>query len=148
MASTLPSALPSATPTFAMCLFTSTTARQRYARLRHYLHKHTQLWDGVVATLLICMAQLLIAGIDLMLDNHSVDFPPSILAMVAVFAVLSACGCVMPRLEEFYQKHLSRAVSVLPRTELAERFGLPHTDTGRPTFSTDTCPSALPSLLS
>ncbi|EAA33801.2 hypothetical protein NCU08555 [Neurospora crassa OR74A] len=98
-----------------MCLFTSTTARQRYARLRHYLHKHTQLWDGVVATLLICMAQLAIAGIDLMLDNHSVDFPPSILAMVAVFVVLSACGCVLPRLEEFYQKHLSRATNLLNR---------------------------------
>ncbi|KAK3504306.1 hypothetical protein B0T13DRAFT_485386 [Neurospora crassa] len=35
--------------------------------------------------------------------------------MVAVFVVLSACGCVMPRLEEFYQKHLSRATNLLNR---------------------------------
>nr|CAE85491.1 hypothetical protein [Neurospora crassa] len=35
--------------------------------------------------------------------------------MVAVFVVLSACGCVLPRLEEFYQKHLSRATNLLNR---------------------------------
>lgn len=148
MAPTLSSLPTSAPPTEAMCLPLSTATRQRYARLRHHLNKQTQPWDGVVATLLVIVAQLLIAGIDFMLDNHSVDFPPSILAMVALFVVLSACGCVIPRLEEFYQKHLSRAVSVLPRHELAERFGLPHTDMRRRTFSTDTCPSASPSLSS
>lgn len=38
---------------------------------------------------------LVIAGIDLMLDDHSVAFPPSILAMVAVFVIVSAIGCVV-----------------------------------------------------
>ncbi|KAK3334566.1 hypothetical protein B0H65DRAFT_76528 [Neurospora tetraspora] len=115
MAPTLSSLPTSAPPTEAMCLPLSTATRQRYARLRHHLNKQTQPWDGVVATLLVIVAQLLIAGIDFMLDNHSVDFPPSILAMVALFVVLSACGCVIPRLEEFYQKHLSRATNLLNR---------------------------------
>ena len=115
-ASALPtSALPKNTN---MCISPSSTTEtrpQRYARsLRNYLHNlkgHKQIWDGVVATVIVLIAQLIIAAIDLMLDNHSVDFPPSILAMVAVFVVLSAMGCVVPRLEEFYQNHLSRAVS-------------------------------------
>ncbi|KAJ4392389.1 hypothetical protein N0V85_007095 [Neurospora sp. IMI 360204] len=98
-----------------MCLPISTATRQRYARLRNNLKGHTQLWDGVAATLLVIVAQLIIAGIDFMLDNRSVDFPPSILAMAAVFVVFSACGCVIPTLEGIYQRRLSRATNLLNR---------------------------------
>ncbi|KAK3953896.1 hypothetical protein QBC32DRAFT_386306 [Pseudoneurospora amorphoporcata] len=98
-----------------MCLPISTPTRQRYASLRDNLKNQTQLWDGVVATLLVLVAQLLIAGIDLMLDDHGVDFPPSILAMGAVFVVTSAVGCLVPGLERIYQRRLSRATNLLNR---------------------------------
>lgn len=98
-----------------MCLSISPTTRQRYADLWHRFRRQIQLWDGVVASLLVLIAQLVIAGIDLMLDDHAVDFPPSILAMVAVFIIVSAMGCVIARLEGWYQSKLSRAVSVLLR---------------------------------
>ena len=91
----------------------STKTRQRYARLRDYVKGQTTIWDGIVATVLVLVAQLLIAGIDLMLDDHSVDFPPSILAMGALFVVTSAVGCVVPGLEGIYQRRLSRAVRCL-----------------------------------
>ncbi|KAK1782620.1 hypothetical protein QBC45DRAFT_367520 [Copromyces sp. CBS 386.78] len=118
MAPTLPSVPTSSElplPTQIMCLPISTPTRQRYARLRDNLKNQTQLWDGVVATLLVLVAQLLIAGIDLMLDDHSVDFPPSILAMGAVFVVTSAVGCLVPGLEGIYQRRLSRPTNLLNR---------------------------------
>ncbi|KAA8628287.1 hypothetical protein SMACR_08819 [Sordaria macrospora] len=120
MAPTLPPSSVTASPTLppitAMYIPPlSTKTRQRYARLRDYVKGQTTIWDGIVATVLVLVAQLLIAGIDLMLDDHSVDFPPSILAMGALFVVTLAIGCVVPGLEGIYQRRLSRATNLLNR---------------------------------
>lgn len=71
-----------------------------------------RLRDGFVAVLIASSAQLLIAGIQLGLDQEKSDFPAPILAMAAVFLVFSLLGCVIPELEYFYRKRLKRAVSI------------------------------------
>jgi hypothetical protein len=60
------------------------------------------------------VAQLLIAAIQLGLDQENSDFPAPIVAMAAVFLVFSVCGCAVPGLEDFYKKRLRRAVSEMP----------------------------------
>ncbi len=62
------------------------------------------------------VAQLLIVGIQLGLDQEGSDFPAPILAMVVVFLVFSITGCAITGLEDFYRKRLKRAVSC-PRKE-------------------------------
>jgi hypothetical protein len=56
------------------------------------------------------VAQLLIAGIQLGLDQETSDFPAPILAMVVVFMVFSISGCAIPGLEDFYKAWLKPAV--------------------------------------
>jgi hypothetical protein len=75
-----------------------------------------RLRDGLVAILIAFLAQLLIAGIQLGLDQEKSDFPAPILAMAAVFLVFAICGCAIPGLEEFYRKRLKPAVSDAPST--------------------------------
>jgi hypothetical protein len=72
-----------------------------------------KLQHGVVAVLIAFLAQLLIAGIQLGLDQERSGFPAPILAMAAVFLVFAICGCTIPGLEEFYRKRLKPAVSGL-----------------------------------
>ena len=55
-------------------------------------------------------AQLLIAGIQLGLDQEGSDFPVPILGMAAVFLLFSATVVAFPGLEDFYRKRLKRAV--------------------------------------
>ncbi|KAK3399453.1 hypothetical protein B0T20DRAFT_198917 [Sordaria brevicollis] len=107
--------VPATTDKMCLTLLRITTWRQRCTELWHCFRLQTQPWDGVVASLLVLLAQLIIAGIDLMLDDHSVDFPPSILAMVSVFVIVSAMGCVVARMEGWYQKYLNKATNLLNR---------------------------------
>jgi hypothetical protein len=73
-----------------------------------------RLLDGVIALVMALVAQLLIAAIQLGLDQENSDFPAPIVAMAAVFLVFSVCGCAVPGLEDFYKKRLRRAVSEMP----------------------------------
>jgi hypothetical protein len=79
------------------------------------LGKLAKLWDALIALFIAFVAQLLIAGIQCALGGGKVDFPASILAMAAVFVVFSVSGCILPGVEDFYRKHLKRAVSTTPR---------------------------------
>ncbi|KAK0711929.1 hypothetical protein B0H67DRAFT_492063 [Lasiosphaeris hirsuta] len=72
------------------------------------------LWTGLVAVIIALLAQLLIAGIQYLL-NKNVDFPPSILAMAVVFSVFLACGRILPGVELFYMRHLRQPADLLNR---------------------------------
>ena len=67
--------------------------------------------DGLVAVLIATVAQLLLAGIQYVLDERGVDFPPSIVAMTGIFIVFSVSGYFISGVEDFYRKRLRRAVS-------------------------------------
>ncbi|KAK4187524.1 hypothetical protein QBC35DRAFT_384686 [Podospora australis] len=76
----------------------------------------TRLTDGCTAIAIALVAQLLIAVVDHILGRTKVDFPPSILAMAAVFGVVSLSGCILgTRVETFYRNRLKRAADLLNR---------------------------------
>jgi hypothetical protein len=75
-----------------------------------------RLRDGLVAVFVGFIAQLLIAGIQLGLNQEKSEFPAPILAMVGVFLLFSGTGCALPGLEDFYRKRLKRAVGTIPWT--------------------------------
>lgn len=77
----------------------------QHAKLR------ARIQDGFIAVVIALLAQLLIAGIQLGLDQESSDFPAPILAMAAVFLAFSVGGVIIPGLEEFYIQRLKRPVS-------------------------------------
>lgn len=79
----------------------------------HWTHSEpvSRLVNGSVALVLAFLAQFLIAGIEYLLGDSSVDFPPSILAMALVFMLFSVCGCILPGTEALYRKRLRCAVS-------------------------------------
>lgn len=72
-----------------------------------------RLQDGLTAVFIAFLAQLLIGGIQLGLDQGKSDFPAPILAMAGMFLVFAIGGCAIPELEQFYKKRLRRAVSGL-----------------------------------
>ncbi|KAK0622577.1 hypothetical protein B0T14DRAFT_150292 [Immersiella caudata] len=80
---------------------------------------HLEMWsklrDGFVAVVIGLAAQLLIAGIQSILEESDVDFPPSILAMAGVFALLLTCGCFLPGVDGFYRRHLQGPANLLNR---------------------------------
>ncbi|KAK3357980.1 hypothetical protein B0T25DRAFT_622561 [Lasiosphaeria hispida] len=80
-----------------------------------FLQMRTRLWNGLVAVVIALLAQLLIAGIQYLLSEKNVDFPPSILAMAIVFSVFLVCGRILPGVELFYQRHLRQPADLLNR---------------------------------
>jgi hypothetical protein len=78
---------------------------------REWVDLLERLRDGAIAVVIALVAQLLIAAIQLGLDQEKSEFPAPILAMAAVFLFFTICGCVAPGLEELYNKRLRRAVS-------------------------------------
>ncbi|KAK3368727.1 hypothetical protein B0H63DRAFT_529093 [Podospora didyma] len=75
----------------------------------------SNLWDGFMFLVIVVVAQILIAGIQSVLDDNGVDFPPSILAMAGVFLVFSVAGSILPGVEDFYQKWLRSSANLLNR---------------------------------
>ncbi|KAK4223639.1 hypothetical protein QBC38DRAFT_447160 [Podospora fimiseda] len=71
--------------------------------------------DGIIAIIIAFIAQLLLAGIQFVLSDRGVDFPPSVVAMTGIFLVFSVCGYFFPGVEDFYQKRLKRAADLLNR---------------------------------
>ncbi|KAK4444345.1 hypothetical protein QBC34DRAFT_385335 [Podospora aff. communis PSN243] len=71
--------------------------------------------DGFVAVVIGLVVQLLIAGIQSLLEDSNVDFPPSVVAMAGVFAVLLMCGCFVPGVDGFYRRHLQGPANLLNR---------------------------------
>lgn len=78
---------------------------------REWVDLLERLRDGAIAVVIALVTQLLIAAIQLGLDQEKSEFPAPILAMAAVFLFFTICGCAIPGLEEFYVKRLRRAVS-------------------------------------
>ncbi|KAK3322816.1 hypothetical protein B0H66DRAFT_602244 [Apodospora peruviana] len=74
-----------------------------------------KFWDGVIAMLLAILAQLLIAGIERLLGPRSGEFPPSILAMTAVFGFISIMSLLVSGVEDFYHRYLRCAADLLNR---------------------------------
>jgi len=72
----------------------------------------TRLWNGLLTVLIALVAEFLIAGLSLALDQGKSDFPPSILAMMIVFLAIYLCGLIIPGVENFYRKHLLSPVSI------------------------------------
>jgi len=72
----------------------------------------SRLWNGLVAAVIALVAQLLIAGIQWVLDGKGVDLPASILAMGVVFLLFQGSGCVVSGVDSFYKKHLQSPVGL------------------------------------
>jgi hypothetical protein len=72
----------------------------------------TELKDGLFAILVGILAHLLTVGIQHVLDKGEVNFPPSIVGMVCVFAIFWALDWVVSGMDEFYQQNLKPAVSL------------------------------------
>ena len=77
----------------------------------HHTETVARLRNGSIATVIAFLAQFVIAGIQRLLDNAEVDFPPSILAMASIFTLFLVCGRILPGVDRFYQEHLKSAVS-------------------------------------
>ncbi|KAK4196046.1 hypothetical protein QBC40DRAFT_13939 [Triangularia verruculosa] len=83
---------------------------------RPYQELLSRICDGGIAAGIALMAQFLMAGIQLVLNmNSNVEFPPSVVAMAAIFGLFCACGCIFPGTEEFYQSRLKRPADLLNR---------------------------------
>jgi hypothetical protein len=95
----------------------------RHSQHGLYAQALARLWDGVLVLVICLVAQLLIAGIEDGLDELQCPFPPAILAMLAVFAVMSTLGCAWKELEPFYDKHLRSAVSGNPTCAINDSQG-------------------------
>ena len=74
----------------------------------------SRLRNGLVAAVIALVAQLLIAGIQWVLNGKGVDLPASILAMGVVFLLFQGSGCVVSGIDSFYMKHLQSPVSLCP----------------------------------
>ncbi len=61
----------------------------------------TRLRNGFIAFVIVLLAQFLIAGIQRLLGEKSVDFPASILAMAIVFGTFLACGGISSGVDAF-----------------------------------------------
>ncbi|KAK5659638.1 hypothetical protein OQA88_845 [Cercophora sp. LCS_1] len=95
---------------------TSAAASIRCSLMRSpYWETVTKLRDGFVAVLIGLFAQLLLAGIQSLLNRNDVDFPPSVLAMVLVFVTFLLCGCFLPGVDGFYKKQLLPAANLMNR---------------------------------
>lgn len=79
-----------------------------------YRETRRRIFDGLVAVVIASVAQLLLVGIQYVLDERGVDFPPSIVAMTGVFILFSVSGYFISGVEDFYRKRLKRAVSWTP----------------------------------
>ncbi|KAK0666545.1 hypothetical protein QBC41DRAFT_397958 [Cercophora samala] len=84
---------------------------------RPYQELLSRVCDGGVAVGIAVVAQLLMAGIQwvLSMNSDNVEFPPSVVAMAAIFGMFCACGCIFPGTESFYRNHLKRPADLLNR---------------------------------
>ncbi|KAK4160672.1 hypothetical protein QBC43DRAFT_337955 [Cladorrhinum sp. PSN259] len=80
-----------------------------------YRQTLSRISDGLIAIAIVFVAQLLLAGIQYVLDDRGIDFPPSIVAMTGIFLVFSVCGYFFPGVEDFYRNRLKRAADLLNR---------------------------------
>ncbi|KAK1756380.1 hypothetical protein QBC47DRAFT_401284 [Echria macrotheca] len=103
------SLLPVAKPSPLTPPVPSTTSTDQHTEML------VRLWHGCIALLMAVFAQVLIAGIQRLLAEADVDFPPSILAMAGVFLAFLVCGCIHPAVDRFYQKHLKSPANLLNR---------------------------------
>ncbi|VBB86257.1 Putative protein of unknown function [Podospora comata] len=84
---------------------------------RRYQELLSRVLDGGIAVGIAVVAQLLMAGIQgvLNVNSNKVEFPPSVVAMAAIFGLFCACGCIFPGAEDFYRNHLKRPADLLNR---------------------------------
>ncbi|KAK4178148.1 hypothetical protein QBC36DRAFT_235056 [Triangularia setosa] len=83
---------------------------------RPYQELLSRVCDGGIAVGIAIVAQLLMAGIQRVLNvNDKVEFPPSVVAMAAIFGLFCACGCIFPGTEDFYRNRLKRPADLLNR---------------------------------
>ncbi|KAK3369458.1 hypothetical protein B0T24DRAFT_361094 [Lasiosphaeria ovina] len=109
---TMPTPLPAAFPPI---IDMNTTTQQPRSVRRRLVHLLSRQWDGLMALVIVAVAQLLMAGIQYLLDGNSVDLPPSILAMAVVFVGFAVSGYFLPGVDKFYQRRLRCSADLLNR---------------------------------
>ncbi|KAK0737233.1 hypothetical protein B0T21DRAFT_286125 [Apiosordaria backusii] len=83
---------------------------------RPYRELLSRAYDGGIAVGIAFVAQFLMAGIQLVLSvSNKVEFPPSVVAMAAIFGLFCVFGCIFPGTEDFYRNRLKRPADLLNR---------------------------------